>query len=82
MKKRKPYYIIIAVLCFATIISIFLPYLKLPDRQPISDGNVLNFEAAVLESHIIDKIAKQEDMDKAIEALQSIKNSHVLEKFL
>jgi hypothetical protein len=66
MKKRKPYYIIIAALCFATIISIFLPYLKLPERQPVNDGNVLDLEAAVLESHIIDQIAKKEDMDKAV----------------
>ena len=66
MKKRKPYYIIIAVLCFATIISIFLPYLKLPDREPVSGSSVLNLESAVLESHIINQIAKNENMDKAV----------------
>ncbi len=66
MKKRKPYYIILAALCFATIINIFLPYLELPDREPLSDGNVLELESAALESQIISRIANEEGMDKAV----------------
>lgn len=66
MTKRKPYYIIIAIACFATIISIFFPYLKLPDREPINDGYILDMEQAFLESHVIDKIANKEDVKKSI----------------
>lgn len=57
MQKRKPYYIMIAVLCFASIINIFLPYLKLPERKPSSDGIVLDAEQAALDSNIIIRIA-------------------------
>ncbi len=57
MQKRKPYYIIIAVLCFASIINIFLPYLKLPERKPTADGIVLDVKQAALESNSIKKIA-------------------------
>jgi putative aldouronate transport system permease protein len=57
MQKRKPYYIIIAVLCFASIINIFLPYLELPERKLSSDGIVLNAEQAALDSNIIKRIA-------------------------
>jgi putative aldouronate transport system permease protein len=60
MKKRTSYYIIIAAVCFATIISIFLPYLQLPDREP------LNYEQAVLDSHVIDYIAKNEGIRKTV----------------
>ncbi len=66
MKMRKPYYIIIAVLCFAAIINIFLPYLKLPEREQLSEGSVLNLEQAALDSHIIDRIAKEEDIKRAV----------------
>lgn len=66
MKKRKPYYIIIAVLCFASIINIFIPYLKLPAREPVNDGHVLNLEEAALESRIINKIAKEEGFKRSV----------------
>lgn len=60
MKKRKPYYIIIAVLCFASIINIFLPYLELPERKVGSNGSVLDLKQAALESNITKEIAKSE----------------------
>ncbi len=66
MNKRKPYYIIIAIACFSTLISIFLPYLKLPDREPINDGYILDMKQAFLESHVIDQIASKEDVKKSI----------------
>ncbi len=66
MKKRKPYYIIIAVLCFAAVINIFLPYLKLPERQPTKEGTVLDIGQAALRSHIVDKTARQEGMKKSV----------------
>ncbi len=65
MNKRKPYYIIIAVLCFAAVINIFLPYLKLPERKPTEDGTVLDIGQAALRSHIVDKTAKQEGLNKS-----------------
>jgi len=57
MQKRKPYYLIIAVLCFASIINIFLPYLELPERKPTSDGIVLDAGQAALDSNLINRIA-------------------------
>ncbi len=66
MKKRKPYYIIIAILSFTAIINIFLPYLKLPERERLEDGSVLNLEQAALRSHIIDRIAKEEGMKRSV----------------
>lgn len=65
MKKLKPYYIIIAALCFASIFNIFLPYLKLPDREPVSGNSVLELRTAAQESHIINRIAREEGMKKA-----------------
>jgi putative aldouronate transport system permease protein len=66
MNKRKPYYIIIAVLCFAAVINIFLPYLKLPERELNENGTVLDVDQAALRSHIVDKTAKQEGLKKTI----------------
>ncbi|WP_330617941.1 ABC transporter permease [Mobilitalea sibirica] len=66
MKKRKPYYIIIAIFCFTAIFNIFLPYLKLPEREPINGNNVLDLEQAALRSHIIDRVAKEEGMKKSL----------------
>ncbi len=65
MKKRKPYYIIIAVLCFIAMINIFLPYLKLPDREMTKEGTVLDVDQAALRSRIVDRIAKQEDVKRS-----------------
>lgn len=65
MKKHKSYYIIIAALCFATIICIFLPYLKLPKREVLSGNSVLNVKVAAQESHIINKIAGREGIKKS-----------------
>ncbi len=66
MKKRKPYYMIIAALCFATIISIFLPYLKLPERPLVSGVSVLNAEQAALRSRIVSRIAESEGLRRTI----------------
>ncbi|MDF2907626.1 MAG: putative rane protein [Herbinix sp.] len=57
MQKRKPYYIILAVLCFASIINLFLPYLELPERKLSSDGIVLDAEQAALNSNLVGRIA-------------------------
>ncbi|HWT27839.1 MAG TPA: hypothetical protein VN131_07855, partial [Mobilitalea sp.] len=65
MKKRKPYYIIIAVMCFASIINIFLPFLKLPDSTLGEAGNVLDYKVSVMNSHVIDRIAKENHMKKS-----------------
>lgn len=66
MKKHKPYYIIIAVLCFLSVITIFLPYLKLPDREPVSGGSVLDLKLAVQESNLIGRIANKENIKKTV----------------
>lgn len=66
MNKRKPYYIIIAVLCFAAVINIFLPYLKLPERELTENGTVLDVGQAALRSHIADKTAKEEGLKKNV----------------
>ncbi len=66
MRKRKPYYLVIAILCFTAIMNIFLPYLKLPQREQLSDGSVLNLAQAALESHMIDRIAKDEGMKRSV----------------
>ncbi len=66
MNKRKPYYIIIAVLCFTAVISIFLPYLKLPERKPTQDGTVLDLGQAALRSQFIKTTARQEGIKKTV----------------
>ncbi len=66
MNKRKPYYIIIAVLCFAALINIFLPYLKLPEQKPTKDGTVLDVGQAALRSHVVDKTARQVGIKKSV----------------
>ena len=64
MQKRKPYYIILAVLCFASIINLFLPYLELPQRQPSRDGIVLDAEQAALNSNLVRRIASDAGMTR------------------
>lgn len=59
MNKRKPYYIVIAVLCFASIISFFLPYLHLPEQEGVTSGYTYNTSFAALESNIIKDVAKE-----------------------
>lgn len=66
MKKRKPYYIIIAVLCFAAMMNIFLPYLKLPEREMTNEGTVLDVGQAALRSHAVNRIAKQEAVKRSV----------------
>lgn len=67
MKKRKPYKIIITVLIFATVIaSLFLPYLHLPEQKDVNEGYVIDFDLAVLESKLIEDVAKEENISKAI----------------
>lgn len=67
MKKRKPYSIIITVLFLASVIvSLFLPYLHLPEQDNVSEGYEIDFNLAVLESNIINKVAKEENIKKTI----------------
>ncbi|MFU0826759.1 MAG: ABC transmembrane type-1 domain-containing protein [Lachnoclostridium sp.] len=67
MKKLKPYYIIIAVLCFTSIVlSMVLPYLYLPNQNGVQNGYVINAEIAALESNIIKKVAKEEGIAPSI----------------
>lgn len=66
MNKRKPYYIIIAILCFAAVINIFLPYLKLPERKLTQDGTVLDIGQAALRSHIAYDTAREEGLKKNV----------------
>ncbi len=67
MNKRKPYYIIIAALCFATIISFFLPYLHLPKQNDVEgDGYKIDTAMAALNSNIIKKVAKESGIPKNI----------------
>ena len=67
MNKRKPYYIIIAALCFATIISFFLPYLHLPKQKDVEgDGYKIDTAMAALNSNIIKNVAKESGIAKNI----------------
>lgn len=66
MNKRKPYYIIIAALCFATIISLFLPYLHLPEQEGVSEGYTYDSSIAALESNIIRDVAKESGISRNI----------------
>ena len=67
MKKRKPYYIIIVALCFASIIvSLFLPFLHLPKQQGVEEGYIIDYRIAALESNIISRVAKETGVDKKI----------------
>ena len=56
MNKRKPYYIIIAALCFATIIS-FSPYLSSWQNDVEGDGYKIDTAMAAL-NNIIKKVAR------------------------
>lgn len=74
MKKRKPYKMIITVLVFATVIaSLFLPYLHLPEQKNVNEGYVIDFDLAVLESNLIDDVAKEENIAKTI-VYSTVKN--------
>lgn len=66
MNKRKPYYIIIAALCFASIISFFLPYLHLPEQAGVSTGYTYDLNTAALNSNLIKDVAKETGIAKNI----------------
>lgn len=67
MKKRKPYYIIIAVLCFASIISFFLPFLHLPKQEGVTgEGYKIDVQTAALNSNIIKEVSKESGIAKSI----------------
>lgn len=66
MKKRKPYYFIMAAILFATIISFFLPYLHLPKQEGVDQGYIVDYKKAALESNIISKLAKESKIAKNI----------------
>lgn len=59
MKKRKPYYIIITLLCFAFIICFFLPYLTLSEKDVKEDGYIVDLKIAALNSDIVERVAEE-----------------------
>src|SRR5690606_1344276 len=48
------------------IASLFLPYLHLPEQKDVNEGYVIDFDLAVLESKLIEDVAKEENISKAI----------------
>lgn len=67
MRKRKPYKLILATLCLISIIiSLFLPYLHLPEQEGVEEGYVIDYSKAALESNIISKVAKETGIAKSI----------------
>lgn len=67
MSKRKPYYIIIAVLCFATAVSFFLPFLHLPQQKGVTgDGYKIDKTVAALNSNIIKEVSRESGIAKSI----------------
>lgn len=67
MNKRKPYKMIIAVLLFASVITSFLlPYLHLPEQKDVDEGYEIDFVLATLESDIIGKVAKEENIAESL----------------
>ena len=70
MNKRKPYYIVIAALCFASIISFFLPFLHLPEQEGVSTGYTYDSSLAALESNIINDVAKESGIAKKLYIIQ------------
>lgn len=67
MKKRKPYFIFIVALCFASIIvSFLLPFLHLPKQAGTEEGYTIDYKKAALESNIITKVAKDSGIDRKI----------------
>ena len=50
----------------SVIVSLFLPYLHLPEQDNVSEGYEIDFNLAVLESNIINKVAKEENIKKTI----------------
>lgn len=67
MSKRKPYYIIIAVLCFASVLSFFLPYLHLPKQEGVTgEGYTIDTSIAALNSKIIKDLSKETGIPKNI----------------
>jgi putative aldouronate transport system permease protein len=66
MKKRLYYNIVIAVLCFATIVCLFLPYLHLPEQEGVSTGYRYDATVAAMNSSIIKDVAKETGIAKNI----------------
>lgn len=67
MNKRKPYYIIIAALCFASILSFFLPFLHLPQQKgSTEEGYTIDTAMAALNSNIIKNVSKETGIAKNI----------------
>lgn len=60
MRKRKPYYLIIAALCFSVTVSFFLPFLKLPQQNGVTDdGYTIDITLAALNSKIAKDVSKE-----------------------
>lgn len=67
MNKSKTYYKkIIVVLCFASVLSFFLPYLHLPEQEGVETGYTYDPIRAALESDIIKDVAKETGFAKNI----------------
>lgn len=67
MNKGKTYYkIIIVVLCFASVLSFFLPFLHLPEQEGVETGYTYDPAKATLESNIIKDVAKETGVAKNI----------------
>lgn len=66
MKKRKPYYIIIAIMCFISLAGVFLPYLKLSSDDVKENGYIIDFQEATLESNLVAEIAKETNKDEKV----------------
>lgn len=66
-KKGKTYYkTIIAVLCFASVLSFFLPFLHLPEQDGVDKGYTYDPAIAALESNIIKDVSKETGVAKNI----------------
>lgn len=66
MNKRKPYSIIIAVLCLATLVSFFLPFLHLPEQEGVTEGYSIDPKTVALESNIIKDVSRSEGIGRNI----------------
>lgn len=66
MKKWKSYHIIIAILCFLSILNFFLPYLRLSDKDLREDGYIVDLRMAALNSGIVGEIAQETGLAESV----------------
>lgn len=60
MTRRNLYHFIIAILCFASIISLFLPFLYLPEQEGLGERYRVDPKLVALESNIIKDLSRSE----------------------